>query len=183
MRDLSLHLLDLIENSLRAGASVVCVTMIVSVRDDLLTMRIDDDGPGFAEPPEVVLDPFYTTKRGKRTGLGLSLFQASAARAGGDLAIGRSDLGGARVEARMGLSHVDRSPLGDLAATLATVACTHPEVDVRLSLASDGGGRLDVSSRQVAATLPEDRRDAIAVAREMTRLVRQGVTRAWPGDG
>lgn len=157
--------------------------MIVSVRDDLLTMRIDDDGPGFAEPPEVVLDPFYTTKRGKRTGLGLSLLQAAAARAGGDLAIGRSDLGGARVEARMGLGHVDRSPLGDLAATLATVACTHPEVDVRLHLACDGGGRLDVSSRQVAESLPEDRRGAIAVAREMTTLVREGVTRAWPGDG
>lgn len=182
MRDLSLHLLDLIENSLRAGASVVCVTMIVSVRDDLLTMRIDDDGSGFAEPPEVVLDPFYTTKRGKKTGLGLSLLQAAAGRAGGDLAIGGSDLGGARVEARMGLSHVDRSPLGDLAATLATVACTHPEVDVRLHLASDGGGRLDVSSRQVAAAWPEGRGGAIAVAREMTRLVREGVAQVWAGE-
>lgn len=157
--------------------------MIVSVQDDLLTMRIEDDGPGFAEPPEVVLDPFYTTKRGKKTGLGLSLLQATAQRAGGDLAIGRSQLGGACVEARMGLSHVDRSPLGDLAATLATVSCTHPEVDVRMSLEADGGGRLDVSSRQVAEALPEGRRlDAIAVAREMATLVREGILRLWPGD-
>ena len=181
MRDLSLHLVDLIENSCRAQAAVISVSLEVSSREGLVTIRIEDDGPGFSAPPDVVLDPFYTTKSGKRTGLGLSLFQSAAERAGGGMTVGRSPLGGALVEARLQLSHPDRAPLGDLAATFATMAATNPDRDLRLRLVSEKG-EFRVSTRQVADGLLGGRAGPVAVAREVSKLVRAGTERLWP-DG
>lgn len=130
LRELSLHILDLIENSTRAGASIVCVTVLADSGKDILRISIDDDGPGLNVPADKATDPFYTTKSGKRTGLGLSLFKATAQAADGDMKILESFLGGVCVRASMKLSHVDRLPLGDLAGTLFTVVCANPGVDV-----------------------------------------------------
>jgi hypothetical protein len=179
VRDLSLHLVDLIENSCRAQAAVISVTIEVSSREGLVTIRVEDDGPGFSALPSVVLDPFYTTKSGKRTGLGLSLFKGAAERAGGSLAIGKSPLGGASVEARMQLSHPDRSPLGDLAATFGAMAATNPDRDIRLRLVSESG-EFNVSTRQVADGLLGGRGGPVAVAREVSKLVQAGAERVWP---
>lgn len=138
MHDLSLYLLEMLENSVRAGARNVHISLRLDSRSDELRMVVDDDGPGLSVSPEVALDPFYTTKPGKKTGLGLSLLQADAQAAGGDLLLGTSpELGGTRVEVFMSLSHVDRPPLGDLAATLVVAAATNPEVDFRVSLSGD----------------------------------------------
>ncbi len=142
MRDLSLHVLDLMENSTRAGASVISVMVRQDAARNRLRIVVADNGTGLAVPARVATDPFFTTKRGKRTGLGLSLFAAAAERAAGKLALRKSRLGGLSVEATMQLDHVDRAPLGDLATTLArsprpirnwrSAACSRPE---------DGGGK------------------------------------------
>lgn len=108
MRELSLHVLDLMENSIRAGASVVSVTVRQDSARKRLRIVVADNGPGLAVPAKVAADPFFTTKRGKRTGLGLSLFAAASERAAGKLALRKSRLGGLSVEATMQLDHVDR---------------------------------------------------------------------------
>lgn len=136
MYELSLHVLDLMENSLRAGASVIVVSVIEDPGRDRLELVVEDNGPGLNTTPQGALNPFYTTKAGKRTGLGLSLFQAAAERAGGALELGPSILGGLKVAAHMQLGHVDRNPMGDLPATVATVALTNPELDLRVRLMS-----------------------------------------------
>ncbi|HOZ47046.1 MAG TPA: ATP-binding protein [Candidatus Hydrogenedentes bacterium] len=149
MLELSLHILDLVENAIRAKASVIVVEIEEHERDDTLAIRVEDDGPGLPVSAEKAMDPFFTTKSGKKTGLGLSLFRAATEAAGGELRIGRSALGGVAVCAAMQLSHVDRAPLGDLAGTLAGMVCTNPEVEFRCRVATDGGTR-EASS----ATLP-----------------------------
>jgi len=134
LHDLSLYLLELLENSVRAGATVVA-TRVVADRDaDTLTIVVEDDGGGLPVAPEQALDPFFTTKSGKRTGLGLSLFRQEAEAAGGRLEVGPSALGGTSVAAELGLTNVDRPPLGDLASTLVTMALTNPHVEFRLAL-------------------------------------------------
>ncbi len=138
MRELSLHILDLIENSLAAGARTIEIAVTADAAGDRLTIEVDDDGRGFAVPPAVALDPFYSTKSGKRTGLGLSLFAASCQRAGGPLELGRSPLGGAQVKATMQLGHIDRAPMGDLGATFTAMAVTNPSVELRLRLFAGG---------------------------------------------
>ena len=135
MHDLSLYLLEMIENSLRAGADRVAVHVWIETPRDQLTIAVEDDGPGFAVNPEQAADPFFTTKAGKKTGLGLSLFREAAEAAGGHLTMHRSgELGGAAIEAVMGLSHVDRPPLGDVVETMAVMAVTNPQAALTLEV-------------------------------------------------
>jgi hypothetical protein len=163
MRDLSLHHLDVMENSIRAGATVILVTVILDPEADAVTMTVEDNGSGLDVPPEVALDPFYTTKRGKKTGLGLALLKGSAERAGGGLVIGRSSLGGAIVTCTQQLSNVDRAPLGDLGETIGSVAATHPEIDLRVHFRR-GDEEVTLASADVAARLPGGKGGAIARA-------------------
>lgn len=139
MHDLSLYLLELLENSVRAGATRVAVTLAVDRRADLLALTVEDDGPGLPVPPDAALDPFYTTKPGKKTGLGLSLLRQEAEAAGGGLSVSSSErLGGTAVEARMSLTNVDRPPAGDVALSILTMTVTNPEVAFSVELREDG---------------------------------------------
>jgi hypothetical protein len=177
LRELSLHVLDLVENSLRAGAGVVVVGVEEQPDRDLLAITVEDDGPGLSVDPAQALDPFYTTKEGKRTGLGLSLFRQQVELAGGGVELARSALGGLAVKARLGLGHVDRYPLGDLAGTLAGVVAANPGVEIRARLAN-GGRVLDVSS-----TEPDPEADpargsggaARAAARRLRQRINEGI--------
>jgi signal transduction histidine kinase len=139
MHDLSLYLLDILENSVRAGATVIATGIVADRARDELSILVEDDGPGLPVDPEQALDPFFTTKANKKTGLGLSLFRQAAEAAGGGLSVGRSqDLGGVAVRAWMQLSDVDRPPLGDVAASIATMVVTNPEIEFRVDLDQDG---------------------------------------------
>jgi signal transduction histidine kinase len=176
MRDLSLHVLDLMENSIRAGASVVSVTVQQDSARNRLRIVVADNGPGLAVPAGVATDPFFTTKRGKRTGLGLSLFAAAAERAGGKLALRKSRLGGLSVAATMQLDHVDRAPLGDLATTLATVAAANPGLEIRCRL-SAGEGRREMrfgrQNRASSASGPDGLFRAGALAEAVRKAIAQ----------
>jgi signal transduction histidine kinase len=138
VHDLSLYLLELLENSVRAGATHVEITMHLDRTEDVLRLIVDDDGRGLDAAPESVVDPFYTTKADKNTGLGLSFLQAEAQMANGELIIGPSpSLGGTRVEAYMELEHLDRVPLGEVGKTMKVTAATNPEVEFVVSLTGD----------------------------------------------
>ena len=138
MHDLSLYLLELLENSIRAAATHVEITLLMDDEANELRLTVDDDGGGLSASPERILDPFFTTKTGKQTGLGLSLLRADAQAAGGDLLIGPSPtLGGARVDTHMELHHVDRVPLGDVGSSISVVAFTNPQVQFFVNLTGD----------------------------------------------
>ena len=146
MREWSLHILDLVENSLRAGAHHVRVSVTDLPQADRMEIAVDDDGSGLGITSDQATDPFYTTKPGKRTGLGLSLLRFHAEQAGGGLTLGASELGGLRAVAVLKRSHVDRNPLGDLASTLSgVVASSAPDVVLEVVLGS-GQRRMCVST-------------------------------------
>ena len=146
MRELALHILDLIENAVTAGASRVAVEIAQETEWDLMRIVVEDNGPGLSVPAEKAMDPFYTTKKGKRTGLGLSLFRFRIEQAGGELILDRSTLGGLAVRATFSLAHVDRNPLGDLASTISSVVAANPRLELSLCLRSGGRQQLIVSS-------------------------------------
>ena len=155
MHDLSLYVLELIENSVRAGATTVATTVVADRAADRLTITVEDDGHGLKVTPDQALDPFYTTKEGKKTGLGLSLFRQDVELAGGGLTVDRSPaLGGVAVSATMGLTHVDRPALGDVVSTLQVMVATNPGTTFTLDVA-DGGRRAlvdgdDINGRTAA---------------------------------
>jgi hypothetical protein len=175
LREISLHILDLIENAIRAGAKVIAVAVEEDPDQDLLCIAVEDDGPGLPVPPSTAADPFFTTKEGKKTGLGLSLMKFRTEQAGGSFRLERSCLGGLAVRAAMPLSHVDRSPLGDLAATLASVVCTSPGVELSSRLRV-GNREWRVSTADIARELPVGARSQIAVARRMKERIAEGIT-------
>ena len=174
MRELSLHILDLIENSVREGASMILITLIENEEKDILKIIAEDDGPGLSVSPDAALDPFCTTKNGKRTGLGLSLFRGAAERAGGRLTLRQSVLGGLAVEATMQLNHVDRAPLGDIAATVSSVACTNPEIDLCCRF-HVGEQQCIVRVSDIAKELPIGKRSGLVVARRVSERIKAGL--------
>jgi len=129
MEDLSLHILDVVENSLRAQARRVEISLIEDAERDLLSLEVRDDGRGMS--PEAcarAADPFFTTKPGRKAGLGLALLAQAAREAGGEFRITSRPNDGTTVRATFRRSHPDRKPLGDLSATLKTLVVGHPEV-------------------------------------------------------
>jgi signal transduction histidine kinase len=129
MEDLSLHILDIVENAIRAKAKHVNIRLTESEQADLLTLEISDDGEGMDEQQvKRSTDPFFTTKSEKRTGLGLAFLAQSAQEAEGRLEVSSAPGKGTTVLARFKRSHIDRKPLGDVEETVRCLKATHPEV-------------------------------------------------------
>jgi len=119
MRELSLHILDVLENALEAGATEVDLEIDEDLLADRLTITVRDNGRGMdAETARRALDPFFTTRTTRHVGLGLPLFAAAARRCEGDLGLDSSPGRGTVVTATFRHSHLDRAPLGDIAGTL-----------------------------------------------------------------
>jgi anti-sigma regulatory factor (Ser/Thr protein kinase) len=130
MLELAAHILDIAENSVRAGARLIEIDIDEDTAKDLLSIEIIDDGQGMKqEEIKKVLDPFYTTKTVRRFGLGLPLFADAAQRAGGRLQLESKEGKGTKVKATFGLSHVDRQPLGDVTGTLIILIAGNSAVD------------------------------------------------------
>lgn len=156
VEDLSLHILDIAENAINASASLIEVEIEEREEEDLLVITICDNGTGM-EPRalERALDPFYTTKEGKITGLGLPLLAQAAKEAGGDLVVRSAPGEGTEVKATFSLSHIDLKPLGDIAATLQTLIAGHPEVDIHFHY-SGGNGEVVFDTRETGNGEAED---------------------------
>jgi len=128
MEDLSLHIMDIIENSVRAGARHIDVRL-VDRTDRMLVIEVKDDGRGMDEEAlKNAANPFYTTKKGKRYGLGLSLLSQACEDAGGSLNIEKGNPRGITVIASFKKDSVDIKPTGDIDKTLRVFRALHPEV-------------------------------------------------------
>jgi hypothetical protein len=129
MEDLSLHILDIVENAVVAGATRIVLTVTEDEERDLLYIRVADNGPGMSRRTlRRALDPFFTTK-GKRTGLGLPLLAQAAEQCGGRLTIRTALRKGTQVTARFRHGHIDRPPLTNMRGTLLTLILGRPEID------------------------------------------------------
>lgn len=149
MEDLSLHILDIVENSVSAGAHRVEILIAEDPERDLLTVEINDDGRGMDEETlRKVRDPFFTTRTTRRVGLGIPLLAAAAREAEGDISIDSREGQGTRIKATFAYSHVDRKPLGDIQETLKALIIAYPDVDFFFEhRAGDKVSRFDTAKR------------------------------------
>jgi signal transduction histidine kinase len=130
MIDLAAHILDIAENSVRAGARLIEINIDEDTANDSLSIEIIDDGQGMKEEDiKKVLDPFYTTKTVRRVGLGLPLLADATQRSGGHLNLESKEGKGTTIKATFGLSHVDRQPMGDIISTLIILIAGNSDVD------------------------------------------------------
>jgi anti-sigma regulatory factor (Ser/Thr protein kinase) len=136
--DLSLHVLDIAENSIRAAATRIEITLTRDVKNDLLHVVLVDNGRGMdPETLAKVRDPFFTTK-GKKTGLGIPLLAQAAEQTGGTVSIESAPGRGTRVSITFTWSHVDRPAVGSMADTVLTLIAGHPDLDYVYEEREDG---------------------------------------------
>ncbi len=130
MQDIALHILDIAENSISAGATRVTIAIREDLAGDLLTLEITDDGEGM-DPVEAArtVDPFYTTRRDRRVGLGLPLLHAAARAANGRMEVKSGKGEGTRIVASFQLSHIDRKPIGNMPEAMTTLVARGPDVE------------------------------------------------------
>jgi anti-sigma regulatory factor (Ser/Thr protein kinase) len=131
MEDLALHILDIAQNSLEAGASAIDIRLVEDPKADRLVIEVCDNGRGM-DPEKIAkaTDPFFTTRTTRRVGMGLPLLAEAARAAGGRFEIDSKPDRGCRVKATFQYRHIDRAPIGDIETTLMVLLAGHPQLDI-----------------------------------------------------
>ncbi len=153
MRELSLNILDIAQNSIVAGASLTEILVKEdTVRKELL-IGIYDNGKGMTEEQVGnVQDPFYTTRTTRKVGMGIPLFKMAAEQTGGSFKI-TSQVGvGTRVEALFKTDSIDFTPLGDMEATISTIVSMNEDKDF-IYIRSVDGREFKFSSAEIKQIL------------------------------
>jgi len=169
MEDISLHILDIAENSIAAGARNVGITVREDVGGDMLYIEITDDGKGMSkEVAQQAADPFFTTRTTRRVGLGLALLREAAIMANGAMEIHSAPGSGTTVTATFQLRHIDRKPLGRMAETILALIATSVPVDI-LYIHSRDGKKIVFDTKEVRKELdgvPLNSVAALSIIRE-----------------
>ena len=175
VQDLSLHILDIVENSLAAGAGRVEIRIEEDLRADRMVLEIIDDGCGMDETMvKQALDPFFTTKTVRRVGLGLPLLAEACRICNGELCLQSCPGEGTTVKATFQHSHLDRKPLGQMGDTLITLIVGHPEVDLLYEHRKDGKV-FSLDTREIKSDLGDVPLNAPQVVSALRTLISSGL--------
>ncbi len=160
MKELSLNILDITENSVKAGATLTKI--LLEEQADKLTIKIEDNGCGMDnETLNRVTDPFYTTRTTRKVGMGIPLFKLAAEQTGGSFEIKStaatdgSEKHGTTVKAEFIQNHIDSVPLGDIVSSITTLIQGHPDTDFLFEHKKENGAVL-LDTRQLREVLGED---------------------------
>jgi anti-sigma regulatory factor (Ser/Thr protein kinase) len=172
--ELSLHILDILENAIEAGATQVKLRIDEDLEADRLTIEVVDNGRGMDEGTLArVLDPFFTTRQTRHVGLGLPLFAAAAERCDGALHV-KSHVGeGTRVMATFRHSHIDRAPLGDVRGALLAFLMTERPVDLHY-VHRVGGHAFEFDTAELRAMLGDTSFTLPPVRRWLMEFIAEG---------
>lgn len=155
MVEISLHVLDIVQNSIKAGATLVEIKVVEDVIGNMLEVTVVDNGCGMAPVfLKDVTNPFRTTRTTRKVGLGLSLFKGAAELTGGSFDIWSEVGKGTCVKAVFVYNSIDRQPLGDMAATMTTVINGCPDIDY-VYQHSYNKKNFEFDTRQVRSVLGE----------------------------
>lgn len=157
MRELSLHLLDIAENSIAAQARTVEIAIREDNRMDRLHLSVRDDGKGMdKEMVAQVTDPFVTTRTTRKVGLGIPLLKAAAEACDGYLDIQSVPGAGTRLEVEFQKSHIDRMPLGDITSTMLHLVIANPQLHIIFRYQADENEYLfdDAAIKRELADVP-----------------------------
>jgi anti-sigma regulatory factor (Ser/Thr protein kinase) len=175
MKDLSLHILDVAQNSVSAGAKNIKIIIAEDFAADTLSISIIDDGSGMT--PDIlakVTDPFYTTRTTRKVGLGLPLFKQNAEISGGSFRISSRIGEGTSVEAVFGHKHIDRPPLGDIAGVIMMFVGSNPHLDFYYKHIVNGTDYI-FDTREVKEILEDMPLNDPAVIRQLKEMINENL--------
>jgi signal transduction histidine kinase len=167
MKELSLNILDITENSTKAKAELVKIEILEST--DTLCITITDDGTGMTEETlSSVANPFYTTRTTRKVGMGIPLFRMAAEMTGGNLTIASKHIDehpeshGTTVSALLYKNHIDFTPLGDVSSSVVTLIQGNPDIDFRFTHKTETG-EVSLDTRELREVLEEVPLDSFEV--------------------
>lgn len=173
MKELSLNILDITENSLKAGSSLTEIA--IEENGTVLNLMIRDNGCGMSEDMvRSVTDPFCTTRTTRKVGLGLPLLKLAAEQTGGNISI-TSDTAenhGTTVTAVFDMSHIDFTPIGDIVSTMTTLIQGHPDSDFCFSHKTEKGA-VSLDTRELRAVLEGVPLDSYEVIKWIEEYLRE----------
>ncbi|MCG8471980.1 MAG: ATP-binding protein [Desulfobacterales bacterium] len=130
MKEISLHILDVVENGIAAGGDLITILVEEAPERNILTLEVSDNGRGVSQEVQAhITDPFYTTRTTRKVGMGLSLLKAAAERCGGGFSFSSREKSGSTVVCSFLYNHIDRAPLGDMPQTFVALLAGYPDVD------------------------------------------------------
>ena len=183
MKELSLNILDIAENSVKAGASLTEIR--ITETPTTLTLLIRDDGCGMdAETVKNVTDPFYTTRTTRSVGMGLPLLRMEAEQTGGTLTVesvpqtADADRHGTSVTALFHTDHIDCVPLGDAAESVLTLIQGHPDTDFLYRHERPGAEPVELDTRDLREVLG----DVPLNSYEVYQWIRDYLREQYAGD-
>ena len=183
MRELSLNILDIAQNSIAAGASLTTITVAENTVKHELTITVSDNGCGMtAEQVANVLDPFFTTRTTRKVGMGIPLFKMAAEQTGGSFTI-TSQVGvGTKVEALFKTDSIDFTPLGDVTSTVVILISMNTDRDFIYTRSRDSESfTLNTAEmREILGGVPLDEPEVVQWMKdyinEQTNILLGGVT-------
>lgn len=175
MNDLSLHILDILQNSISAGASSILLLIEERTTQDELIMVIEDNGRGMNEEQVARLaDPFYTSRTTRKVGLGIPLLKQSAVQSGGALEVESQPGRGTKVTALFRHSNIDRPPMGDVANAFMLTVSSNEDIRFVLKYIYDGR-EYDFDSFEVKEVLDGLPLSEPAVVKMLTEMIDENI--------
>jgi hypothetical protein len=176
MKEISLHIMDISENGIGAGADTIRIILDENRLDNRLILTIADNGRGI--PPEIlkkVTDPFYTSRTTRRVGLGLSLLKAAAERCNGTFKVASTLGEGSEVSASFEYGHIDRAPIGDIANTLGILIMGNPDIDFIYKHVINGK-EFEVDTREIKTELEGMNIADPHIIQHLMKIIREGIS-------
>ena len=156
MTEISLHILDIAQNSIKADAKLIEISVAEDIQKNILSVTIKDDGCGMSsEFLKDVTNPFRTTRTTRRVGLGISMFKSAAELTGGKFEICSEPGKGTELTAEFVYDSIDRQPLGDMVSTMITLINAKPDIDY-LYIHSFNDNKFEFDTRQIKSVLGEE---------------------------
>jgi hypothetical protein len=175
MKEIALHMMDIAQNSVRAGADEIIITLSESIVLDTLRLTVSDNGKGMdRETCMKAADPWFTSRTTRKVGMGLPLLKMNATLSGGDMIISSTPGHGTMITATFGYSHVDRPPLGDFSGTIALLIMSNPLINIIFKYECEGEG-WSLSTSEIRKELGNDAVKDLTIVRSLREIINENV--------
>ncbi len=175
MKEIALHILDIAENGIAAGADSIQISLTVKGDPGVMKIRVSDNGKGMNEDElKLVMDPFYTSRTTRKVGMGIPLLRQHAEMAGGELEIHSKRGEGTALEATFLDNHTDRQPLGDLEGCWVLLLTSNPGIEWGLYLESPSG-RFEISSSEIKSVMEIKIISGSELLEQLKRMIRNNI--------
>ena len=176
MKDLSMHITDIVQNSIRAEASNILVGINESKKNDIVEICIKDNGFGMSEEViKKVTDPFFTSRTTRKVGLGISLLKYKCEMTEGKFNIESETGKGTSITATFKYSHLDRPAFGDLSKTIILLVSSNPEIEFIYTHSTDDGS-YTFDTNEIKEVLGDTEINNLTIIKHLKELIKNNIT-------